>query len=204
MVTEPVDGVYDITCMETGRDSGRVRAFLTDDGTLVDTGLPDSTDALLDGIDETDVDVDRVVITHTDPDHVGGIDAVVDTHGAAVYLPVGADPDHAPAVERFYGDGDEVGPFEAVHMPGHRGHQHALVAEPDGYTVLADALSGADQRGLSGGFHLPPGKFTDDLNRAEESLENLLDYEFDAGLVFHGSSVLEDASETLERYVLPP
>ena len=39
------------------------------------------------------------------------------------------------------------------------------------------------------------------MNEAEASLERLIEYEFDAGLVFHGSSVLEDASEKLEAYV---
>lgn len=214
MPTELVDGVYDITCAET--ESGRIRAFLFDDGegTLVDSGLPDTTDALLDGISETGVSVDRVVITHTDRDHVGGVDAVVAEHDPEVYLPVGSDPDVSSEVDHFYGDGDAVGPFDAVHVPGHRGHQHALVDEDwvgaadyaaeerRGVAVMGDALSGADQRGLPEGyFHLPPATFTDDLNRAEESLERLLDYEFAVGLVFHGSSVLTDARETLERYV---
>lgn len=210
MPEEILDGVFDVTCTET--DTGRIRAFLfreprTDSnggtGTLVDTGLPDTTDALLDGIDATGIDVDHVAITHADRDHVGGLDAVVDAHDPDVYLPVGADPDVASEVDHFYGDGDAVGPFEAVHVPGHRGHQHALVDEQSGVAVLADALSGADQRGLPPGhFHLPPGKYTDDLNRAEASLERLLEFEFDAGLVFHGSSVLSGASEKLDRYVL--
>jgi glyoxylase-like metal-dependent hydrolase (beta-lactamase superfamily II) len=200
MPEEILDGVYDITCAET--DRGRYRAFLFADGTLVDTGLPDTTDALLDGIEETGVSVERVAITHADGDHVGGLDTVVAAHAPEVFLPVGADPDVASEVDHFYGDGDTVGPFEAVHVPGHRGHQHALVDEDAGVAVLADALSGADQRGLPRGyFHLPPGTYTDDLNRAEESLERLLDYEFDAGLVFHGSSVLEGASDRLTEYV---
>jgi glyoxylase-like metal-dependent hydrolase (beta-lactamase superfamily II) len=199
MVAEPADGVYDITC--TGTGSERIRAYLTAHGTLVDAGLPDTADALLDGIAETGVAVERLVVTHTDPDHVGGVGAVVDEHDPVVLLPEGADADAVPRVDERYGEGDTVGPFEAVHVPGHRDHQHVLVA--DGYAVLADALSGADQRGLSGGFHLPPGKFTDDLNEAERSLEKLLEYEFEVGLVFHGSNVLADASATLERYVLP-
>ena len=60
--------------------------------------------------------------------------------------------------------------------------------------VLADALSGADQRGLPEGyFHLPPGDLLRRLNEAEASLERLLEYEFDAGHVFYGTSVLEDS-----------
>jgi len=68
--------------------------------------------------------------------------------------------------------------------------------------VLGDALSGADQRGLPAGeFHLPPAVYSEDLNRAEESLEALLEYEFNVGLVYHGSSVTEDAQAKIDRYV---
>ena len=200
MPTELLPGVYDINCTET--ETGRIRAFLCDDGTLVDCGLPDTTDALLEGIAQTDITVDRLVITHADRDHVGGFDAVVQELAPETYVPVGADLDTEYDPDYRYEDGDEIGPFEAVHLPGHRDHQHALVDEERGVAVLADALSGADQRGLPGGyFHLPPGIYSDDLNEAEASLERLLEYEFDAGLVFHGSSVLEDAREKLEAYV---
>lgn len=46
-----------------------------------------------------------------------------------------------------------------------------------------------------------PDVYSEDLNRAEASLQRLLDHEFEAGLVFHGSSVLTGADETLEAYV---
>lgn len=200
MPTELRPGVYDVTCAET--DAGRIRAFLFDDGTLVDCGLAHTADALLEGIAETGVDVERLVVTHADRDHVGGFEAVVRELWVDTYVPEGADLDVEYTPDHRYGDGDHVGPFEAVHVPGHRDHQHALVHRERPVAVLADALSGADQRGLPAGqFHLPPGVYTDDLNEAEASLERLLEYEFDAGLVFHGSSVLEDAHATLERYV---
>jgi hypothetical protein len=68
--------------------------------------------------------------------------------------------------------------------------------------VLGDALSGADQRGLPAGyFHLPPAVYSKDLNLAEESLERLLEYDFEVGLVYHGSSVTEDARAKVGRYV---
>ena len=54
MSTELLDGVHDITCAET--ETGRIRVFLFDDGTLVDRGLPLTADALLDGIGTTGVD----------------------------------------------------------------------------------------------------------------------------------------------------
>jgi glyoxylase-like metal-dependent hydrolase (beta-lactamase superfamily II) len=200
MPTELLDGVYDITCAETA--TGRIRAFLFADGTLLDCGLPDTTDALLEGIEATGVEPRRLVVTHADRDHVGGFDAVVREHWVETWVPEGAtlpteyDPDHR------YGGGDEVGAFEAVHVPGHRDHQHALVDETGGVAVLADAVSGADQRGLPEGFfHLPPGVYSEDLGEAEASLDRLTDFEFDAGLVYHGSSVLSEAARKLESYV---
>jgi hydroxyacylglutathione hydrolase len=202
MPTEILPGVYDITCART--ESGRIRAFCFEDGTLVDCGLPNTTDALLEGIAESGIDVERLIITHADGDHVGGFDAVVRELWVETYVPEGADLETEFAPDNRYGDGDAVGPFEAVHMPGHRDHQHALIDEERGVAVLADALSGADQRGLpEGNFHLPPETFTDDLAEAERSLERLLDYDFEAGLVFHGSSVRSAASEKLAAYIHP-
>lgn len=207
-VTEVLGGVYDITC--TGTGAGRIRAFLFDGATptLVDAGLPDTTDALLDGIDATGVTPERLVLTHADGDHTGGIDAVADRYEVETCYPEGSDPDAETEPDRRYGDGDTLGEFEAVHVPGHRDHQHALVDEdrgPGGVAVLADAVSGADQRGLPEGyFHLPPGAYTDDLLLAEESLQDLLAYEFAVGLVYHGSSVMEDASEKLAAYAFDP
>lgn len=200
MPRELLDGVYDVTCAET--ETGRIRAFLFDDGTLVDCGLPDTTAALDEAIAATGIDVQRLIVTHADRDHVGGFDEVVRTHWAETYVPEGAILDTEFAPDNRYGDGDTIGPFEAVHVPGHREHQHALVDEERGVAVLADALSGADQRGLPEGyFHLPPAVYTSDLKQAEASLERLLEYEFDAGLVFHGSSVLSNAREKLDAYV---
>lgn len=202
MPTEIVPNVYDVTCVE--RDGRRLPAFLFDGETptLVDCGLPDTTETLLSGIAETGVDPERLVVTHADPDHVGGWDAVVEEHGVETYLPEGADPDIDHPPDHRYGDGDRIGPFEAIHAPGHRDHQHVLLDEDRRVAVMADAASGADQRGLPAGyFHLPPAMYSESLNEAEESLERVAEREFDVGLVFHGSSVLTDASQKLRAYV---
>ena len=200
MPTELLDGVYDVTCANT--ETGRIRAFLFADGTLVDSGLPGTTDALIEGIEATGIEPKRLVVTHADRDHVGGFDALVRELWLETYVPEGATIDSEYDPDHRYGDGDEVGPFEAVHVPGHRDSQHALVDEDGGVAVMADAVSGADQRGLPAGyFHLPPAVYTDDLEQAEASLERLTEFEFDAGLVFHGSSVLSNADEKLEAYV---
>lgn len=57
-------------------DLGRVNAYLVDDGetTLIDAGTPNAVDDLRAELDEAgydDDDIDRVLITHFDLDHVG-------------------------------------------------------------------------------------------------------------------------------------
>lgn len=201
MPTEIAPDVYDLTVAEV--NGGRYRAFLFDGDTptLVDAGLPDTVDVVADGLADLGVEPERIAITHGDPDHVGGLGGLADRYDAETWVPEGLtvddhDPDHR------FGDGDEVGPFTAVHVPGHTEHHHVLVDESAGIAVLGDAVFGADSRGLPEGyFVLPPGYYTADLNEADASLERLLDYEFEVGLVYHGSSVTTDASEKLRRFV---
>lgn len=206
MPIEIVPDIYDITC-RGDPDGKRYRAFLStvETPTLFDTGFAETVDALEDGIAEIGTEPERVIITHADPDHAGGLDAVVDRYAVETWVPKQSDldllgletvPDHR------YGDGDDVGRFTAVHTPGHEPDNHVLIDEATGIAIMGDAVSGADQRGLEPGrFHLPPAHYSADLNQAEESLERLLEYEFDVGLVFHGSSVTEDARTKLDRYV---
>jgi hydroxyacylglutathione hydrolase len=200
MAEEIVDGVYDITCDDTDGKRYRVFLFDTDVPTLVDAGLESTVESVFEGIDHIGVEPERLVTTHGDGDHIGGLEAISDRYELETWVPeqteTEVDPDHR------YGDKDLIGQFEAVHLPGHTPDNHALIDEDLGIAVMGDAVSGADQRGLPAGyFHLPPEIYTQDLNMAEQSLEKLLEYDFDIGLVFHGSSVTENARRKLERYV---
>jgi len=203
MATELLDGVFDITCRE--EPSGkRYRVFLFADGTptLVDAGLADTADAVVEELSDVGVDPERLIVTHGDGDHVGGLDALVEAYGVETWVPERTTLDADRSPDNRYGDGDRIGRFTAVHAPGHAEDNHVLIDEERGVAVMGDAVSGADQRGLPAGrFHLPPAVYSEDLNRAERSLERLLAYEFDAALVYHGSSVLENASRKLDRYV---
>lgn len=202
MPTERATDMYDITCRKDGEK--RYRVFLSTKGTptLFDAGLADTVETVTEGITEVGTDPEQLIVTHGDGDHVGGFDGLVDRYDLETWVPrqttleTKHDPDHR------YGDGDQIERFTAVHAPGHEPDNHALIDEDAGVAVLGDALSGADQRGLPAGyFHLPPAVYSQNLNEAEESLERLLDYEFDTGLVYHGSSVTEQARMKLERYV---
>jgi glyoxylase-like metal-dependent hydrolase (beta-lactamase superfamily II) len=201
--TEIVPDVFDVTTREdpNGR---RYRAYLVDDDvpTLFDAGFADTTDALFEGVDASGLEPERLVITHADPDHVGGFDAVVDRYGVETYVPEQSEleTDHDP--DHRYGDGDRIGDFEAVYVPGHSPDHHALVNEDTGVLIPGDAVSGADLRGFPEGYLLPHAAvYAADLKAAELPLDRLLEDEVDAALVYHGTAVTEDARTVLDRYV---
>jgi glyoxylase-like metal-dependent hydrolase (beta-lactamase superfamily II) len=202
MIQEIFPEIYDITVdEENGR---RYRVYFDTRGvpTLIDTGFEDSTDTLFDAIEELGTDPERLIITHGDPDHVGGFDAVVDRYGVETWVPEQTDLAGTEEPDIRYSGGDTIGPFEAVFAPGHEPDNHALVDEAAGFIVPGDALFGADLRGFPDGYLLPPpALYSEHLNRAEESIERLLEFEFDAVLVFHGSAVLEGAHERLDAFI---
>tara|TARA_B110000263_G_scaffold246264_1_gene257074 strand:- start:889 stop:1560 length:672 start_codon:yes stop_codon:yes gene_type:complete len=196
-------GVYDITCL-AAEGNNRYRAYLFDDDvpTLIDCARRDTTDALLTGIEETGLSPGRLIITHGDGDHVGGFDAVVDAYDVETWAPVESDfPSATPPTHR-YQEGVQIGRFTTIHLPGHKDDNYGLIDEKAGIIIPGDAISGADQRGLPAGqFHLPPAVHTVNLNQAEETLEKILQYNFNSVLLFHGSNVLDGAHEKLDRYV---
>jgi glyoxylase-like metal-dependent hydrolase (beta-lactamase superfamily II) len=200
-ITDLGDGVYDLTLTT---DPARYRAYLFDwdRPTLVDCGLPETSETLLDRLETVDIAPERLVITHAHPDHDGGFDAVVDRYEPTTWVPEEStltaehDPDHR------YGHEDAVGPFTAVHVPGHDVDNYALVAPNRDLAVMGDAVLGADWRGLPPGyFVLVEGIYSNDLVAAERNLERLQQYPFDVGLVFHGSSVLNDARGKLDEFI---
>jgi len=204
MIDEIAPDVYDITT-QTRPGGGRFRVYLFDDETptLVDTGFEETTDKIVEAVDELGVDPERLVITHGDHDHIDGFDALVDALDVETWVPeqtdigdLRNDPDHR------YTEGETIGEFVAVHLPGHRADNHALVDEARGIAVMGDGAFGSDRRGLPAGYLVPPpAAFSEDVHEAELMLQKLLEYDFDAALVFHGSSVLENARETLAGYV---
>lgn len=201
MATEILPDVYDITLKE---GNGRYRAFLVDGDTptLVDCGLAGTVDTLAAAIDEVGVTPERLVVTHGDGDHIGGLDEVVERYGVETFVPEQTDMDAEHDSDRRYGAGDDIGDFEAVHVPGHTDDNHVLVDKGNDFAVMGDAVFGSDSRGLPAGyFVLPTAFYSTDLAAADENLERLLDYDFDAGLVYHGSSVLEDATAKLDAFV---
>lgn len=203
--TEVVEDVYDIT-IDT-RYGRRYRVFLLDADvpTLVDAGFEDTVDVLVARLDEIGLTPERLVVTHSDPDHVGGFDGVREAYDLETWLPAasGYEP-RLPADHRF-ADGDRIGALEAVHVPGHTPDSFAFVDDGRGLAVMGDTIYGSDIRGLPAGYPIAPAAgLTDDPHAAERNLAALLDYDFDVALVYHGSSILEDARDRLADYVEYP
>jgi glyoxylase-like metal-dependent hydrolase (beta-lactamase superfamily II) len=218
------DTVYDITWQTA--DEGpeitrgeRHRTYLYDlDGdvpTLVDTCFQNRVEYLIEGIEQTGVEPERLIITHRHLDHVGAFDEVVEQYDLETWVPkednvvelddygidIQTEPDH------LFGDGAGIGRFEAVHVPGHSPGNSVLVDEAAGIAHCADTVCGSDRRGLPPGYLLHPPQAThtnqppEAAVAAEVNLERLLEYEFEVAILNHGTPVFEDASKKLERYV---
>jgi glyoxylase-like metal-dependent hydrolase (beta-lactamase superfamily II) len=84
--------------------------------------------------------LDAVVLTHTHPDHVGNLDAVVDAFGVEVW---GFDPGH-PGVDHAIADGETVrlgdDEYGALHTPGHKDDHLCLYAADPGVLFAGDLV----------------------------------------------------------------
>lgn len=211
LLKKPVEiapGVWDITWYRRWGRRYRSYLFEGDVPTLVDTCYEGEEFAseLFEGIERVGVRPERLIITHGDGDHMGSLEAVVEEYGLEAWVPAETEgvPEDLPNLNR-YSDGDVIGPFTAVHVPGHEPDNYVLVDEEASIAVLGDAAVGSDVRGLPPGYLVVHGEsVTHDVREAERNLSRLIDYDFEIGLVFHGSSAMEGASEKIERYVDGP
>ncbi|MFD1512339.1 MBL fold metallo-hydrolase [Halomarina rubra] len=85
-------------------------------------------------------DLDAVVLTHTHPDHVGNLDAVVEAFDVEVW---GFDPSF-PGVDHAIADGDtfRLGDedYLALHTPGHKDDHLCLYAADRGVLFAGDLI----------------------------------------------------------------
>lgn len=157
-------------------DLGHVNAYLVDDDvvTLVDAGMPWHADDIRQGIADAGFaveDVERVMITHYDLDHVGALGSL--DSPSAIFVG-GRDADlvakrqsppllnHKGALQRVsdllrrkpsvpitpVADGDEIGSFTAIHTPGHTDGHMAYVSADLNVAFVGDLVI-SDGAGLS-------------------------------------------------------
>ncbi|MFB6072105.1 MAG: MBL fold metallo-hydrolase [Halobacterium sp.] len=219
MTVELRDGVWHL------RLRGVNAYLLEDDGslTLVDAGLPWQAGAVRRQLEVAGFsmrDVDRVLVTHCDVDHVGGLRSLLDTAGdVAVYCGArDADvltgrrkppldnrkglfqrvtgllaPDVEATVEPVE-DGDEIGGFRAVHAPGHTPGHTVYVHESMATALLGDLVRESD-----GEFELPPKWLCYDRGEARASVDRVLERapDFEVGCVGHGDPLRRRARDAL-------
>ncbi|WP_188976658.1 MBL fold metallo-hydrolase [Halocalculus aciditolerans] len=209
---EFTEGVYDLPVTLETDDGERVfhpSAVELEDGglLLVDAGFGHTLDQLeanLDGHGFGLADVEFVLLTHQDGDHVGGLAPLVDR---VPDVTVFAHRDDAPAIDGreapIKGQGDRypavpvdvelaggetfrtaAGPLDVVATPGHTpGHVSLHLPERD-VLLAGDALT-ADDTGLRG----PKEHFTPKLSQAIDSVRALADRDPETTLAYHGGLV---------------
>lgn len=189
-----------------------VRVYVLEDvpegkTTLVDTAFEENGEELVETIEDEFGSIDRVIMTHGDHGHHGGLDHVMETFSPEL---VAADNetklheaiDYEPDVR--FEDGDVLdGDIRVIQVPGHTEATSALLLEDRDILISGDALDGADRAGLPEGYLLPPpALFNADHEAAELNLYDLLQYDFDTVLVFHGSNVFENPKEKLDDFLV--
>ena len=205
----------------------RQNAYLVDDGgtlTLVDAGTPWDARKIRSGLLDAGfgvADVDRVLITHYDLDHVGGLfalpnlDAPVYVGEADARLALGEDtpswlhhkgafhrlarryrslPERLP-VERV-ADGDAIGGFVAYHTPGHNPGHTVYVHEERGVGLLGDLVWESD-----GELTTPIWFDSYDMDTLRESVRSFAARvpDFEIACMGHGEPLLLGGNEALDR-----
>lgn len=111
-------------------------------------------------VEQTNLEISQIVITHAHIDHVGAVAALVDEYSCPVLMHAEAEPmlkqipnqalmmglrfGKVPAVDGYVEDGEvlEVGGlrFEALYTPGHAPGHLAFYAPAEGLVLSGDAL----------------------------------------------------------------
>lgn len=170
---------------------------------LIDTGLNDGSantiTKKLESLEHRLSDIDLCIITHAHRDHLGGLKALKER--GPPFL-VAAHDSEADEVEKATGvevdlhliDGQNIGGFTVVYLPGHTLGSIALLGA--GTLIAGDALNGG-----GGALKGPNPMFTKDRDAAVASVRSLADLDFDRVLVGHGSGFETGGKEALLRLI---
>ena len=220
MSRELADGVWTIPCRG-------VNAFLVEDEgdvVLVDAGTPWDGATIREGVRDAGfelADVERVLVTHYDVDHVGALAKLDDELDATVYAS-GTDGRiltserkpplrgkkailtrlvSIPLVERpdlevrFVEDGDTVGSFEVFETPGHTPGHLCFVSETLGVGLLGDLVRGK----ADGTLGRVPWVVDGNRRRAGESIRDLAERapSFEVACMGHGDPLASGGRDEL-------
>lgn len=161
----------------------------TGTGVLFDPG--DEAARISLAVEQTNLEISEIIITHAHIDHVGAVAALVDEYSCPVLMHVEAEPmlkqlpnqalmmglrfGKVPAVDRYIEDGEvlEIGGqrFEALYTPGHAPGHLAFYAPAEGLVLSGDALFA----GSVGRVDLPGGSMEVLMRSISERLLTLPD-----------------------------
>jgi glyoxylase-like metal-dependent hydrolase (beta-lactamase superfamily II) len=192
-----------ITNLAAGREVFTSNAFLvTGDRTvLIDPGNDfDAVTAVREHLNDIEGEsgdvaaLDAVVLTHTHPDHVGNVPAVVEAFDVDVW---GFDPEHE-LVDHAIEDGETVrlgdDEYRAIHTPGHKDDHLCFYASLSGVLFAGDLVFAG---GSFGRTDLAEGDRAT-LVRSIEKLLAAVDESLTALHTGHGPSVTKDPYSHVE------
>ena len=180
-----------------GEISFDVRSFVlpaTDGIVLIDTGLAGNVEDIARGLENVGAgwsDVSDVVLTHSHPDHVGGLEDVLSrTTGVAVWAGDGeaAAMGVGGEIQRA-SDGQLIRGLRVVSTPGHTQGHISLLLENEGVMFVGDAVGAMD-----GTMVRPPAPFTADPAEAERSLWKIATMSPDRMVFSHGGELQDPGS----------
>ena len=205
-------------------DLGAVNAYLVDDGsvTLVDAGTPFRVGTLRRGLGEAGYaasDLDRVVVTHYDFDHVGGLaglrfDGPVHVGAPDAGFLAGTDRpplgNHKGLLQRLLdplldrpagrieplADGQRVGEFSTYRTPGHTPGHTVYVHESLGVCLLGDLA-----RERRGALRPMPRLFAYSGQENARSIRTFVETDPDCRIVApgHGDPIREGGGAALAK-----
>lgn len=162
---------------------------------IVDTGNPGSAGEIGSSLSAVGLgwgDVDHVLLTHSHPDHIGGLADVLAEAGSAMTYAGEDDIENilngTPITA--VGDGDDVFGLEIINTPGHTPGSIAMFDRDSGLLLAGDALNGAD-----GGVTGPSERFSTNMADALASVEKLAEFPFDTAVFGHGDPVVGGARD---------
>lgn len=192
---------------------------------LVDTGMPGMHTQLLEEVKQNDIqleNLEKVIVTHQDIDHIGCLPEIINTlnHSVSVYSHKLDQPyiegkkpllklDFPPQLQHLVENppkatvnhslnGEEELPFcggiKIIHTPGHSPGHISLYVKESKTLIAGDALICANEK-LMG----PVPQTTPDMETALTSIKQLLNYEIDQVICFHGGLVKGNIKEQLEQ-----
>ena len=179
--------------------------------TLVDTGLPGSEEAIfaiLESLGRRPDEVRVVLITHSDPDHVGALPTIVDRIGAKVYagereadIVEGKAPNRSGdtyagvPVERRLADGETIslhGGIQVVATFGHTLGHVAYYLPREGVLLAGDCVNNV--QGLAGSMP----QYTADAEQARRAVRRIAELRPGTICFGHGPSIVGNAAAQLE------